>query len=217
MHEIQLDYQEFKAIANKKELFWQHVDKNTFYDIFMVDGPLKYSTIVWKTTENIGGINVATEEANLADYEASFLSTSNRRMEYRVVPDNVFQMQADAVTDTIPFGTLKNIDFKIENHGIETYTTKYLAGAEIKTKNGADGDYAVSQIIDIDNVLGYGENFIIKSYVRKKFMFPDKVQTIIGTAPGAIPVGLYIRVVYHSVGTSVDPTIYINYDIKLKN
>jgi len=125
-------------------------------------------------------------------------------------------MQADAVYSEVQKGTTGTIDFKIENHGDEAFVTKYLAGAEIFTDGAALGDWAESQIIDIDGVLGMGANTVLKTYVRKKYLFNGKCQTIEASAPGAIPVGLYIRVLYHSVGTETNPKIYINYDIELR-
>jgi hypothetical protein len=135
-----------------------------------------------------------------------------------VKPANDMMMQGDAVSATIPHGsTGYNIDFKIENHDAEAYTSKWVGGVEYWTTDSASGDWAAFQIIDIDNILGHGPNLILKQYIIKRFLCCGCVHTIKPYAPGEVPIGLYFRVIYHSVGTEKDPTIFINYDVQVKD
>jgi len=79
--EYQLTYAEFKEIALKKKAFWQHIPRTKYYEIFIVDGKVKYNSVVWRTTEGVGGIDAVLEAANLVDYEANYLPDSNRPMD----------------------------------------------------------------------------------------------------------------------------------------
>ena len=81
MAEFNLSYSEFKAIALKKRSFWQHIERSTTYEVFVIDGPIKYATLIYKDPEHTAGIDVVAEAANLADYEANYLADSNRPLD----------------------------------------------------------------------------------------------------------------------------------------
>ena len=132
-------------------------------------------------------------------------------------PSNCYQMQADAVSKVCAKGTTTTVDYEMVNRDGESYTIKYLNGAEVTAVDAVNGDWAECSIVDVNNVLGYGENVTLKTYVIKKFLFPGYVHTIPAMAPGAIPVGCVMRTVYHSVGTVKDPTIYINFDVEVRD
>jgi hypothetical protein len=153
-----------------------------------------------------------------ADFEDNYKASFNDKIEPAVLtePNNLFQMQADAVSAIIPKGTTGIIDYKVVNRPGEEYTVKYLNGAEVKLVNGVDGDWAQCAVVDVENVLGYGAGLVLKTYVFKKFLFPGHVHTVPATAPGAIPINTYLRCYLHSTGTEVDPTLYINFDIEVK-
>ena len=104
------------------------------------------------------------------------------------------------------------IDFKIENHAGESFANKFLWGGEIYVKDGAVGDYATLQIVDVDNLLGYGAGLVLKEYVKKKFIVPGLWHQGTDSCPGKIPVGVYLRCNYYHVGSN-EPLILINYDI----
>ena len=216
--DINLSYADLVSTVAAKGLKWQHVEIADRYSLWALENAVTYHATIFKDNAEVGGIDPEQEAANLIDYTTKYAQSANAPISSKVLtePDNNFQMQADAVSSVCAKGTTTTIDYRMVNHAGESYTVKYLNGAEIYTDNCALGDWAESQIVDIDNVLGYGANLVLKTYVRKKYLFPNIKQTVMATAPGAIPVGLYIRVIYHSVGTSTDPTIYINYDIEIK-
>ena len=97
--------------------------------------------------------------------------------------------------------TTTNFDFKIPDDNL------YLTGAETVYTGCLWGDYITFQIIDIDNVLGYGVNTVLNQYVNKWYLDPNhnhkEVQTNYG---GAIPKNIYIRIKY----TAVQDTLAID-------
>ena len=87
-----------------------------------------------------------------------------QRIEYA----SCYCLQGDAISATVTSGT-QNIDFKIQNHTGESYTNKFIWGAEYYVTNSNNGDYCAFQIVDVDNILGYGAGFVVKHYIRKHF------------------------------------------------
>lgn len=80
-------------------------------------------------------------------------------------------------------------------------------GGRIITLNATAGDNVDVKVIDIDNVLGYGANTVLKQFVTAWPIFPgDNIWDFSVNYPAKIYSGLYIRIVYHSVGGEGDPT-----------
>ena len=69
--------------------------------------------------------------------------------------------------------------------------------------------------MDIDGVM-FPAGSVLKQYVYKRYVCNDHVHNIKAQAPGQIPAGLYLRVVYHSMGTT-NPMFMINYDLNTKD
>jgi hypothetical protein len=77
-NEISLDYADFKVIAIRKKFFWQLQSTPTQYTISGYDDPDKFITNLFRVDPHIPGIDWAVESANLADFEANYLSDCNR-------------------------------------------------------------------------------------------------------------------------------------------
>jgi len=138
-------------------------------------------------------------------------------------PANTFTMQMVAKDATATKNSTTSIDFKIENYTDfpntgqdESFTSKYIWGGKLITKNAVHGDYAVFLIVDVDNILGYGAGFIAKEYIKKVFIDPDRTMEFKSFSPGEIPIGLYLRCKYTSIGTENDVKAYINYELHTK-
>lgn len=91
-----------------------------------------------------------------------------------------------------------------------TDSNQYLHSGELFTKDGAYGDWIEVQIIDIDNVLGYGVNTILRQYIKKFFINPTGNLEVRSPYIGKTPTDVYIRIIYHSVGLVLDPKVYVN-------
>lgn len=199
----------FKSLLAPKTPNGQYLLENGYYTLWFVDGGTEYSCAIKFETPTQAG-------SDQEDFEQNFKASFNKRCENRVMPDNVFQVQADAVSQVCAKGGVTNVDYRVTNRAGETDVYKYLNGAEIKVFGAARGDWAECSVVDLDNVLGYGPGVTLKTYVFKKFLFPDHVHILPAPAPGAIPVGTYLCSKYHSVGTETDPEIFINFDIQKK-
>lgn len=114
----------------------------------------------------------------------------------------------DAVKAVVTAGTDTNIDFKL------TRTNLWISGGQIVYQNVCFGDYVKFQVVDKDNVLGYGENFVLNTFVNKWYLDPGKTsQVIASTYAAELKLsGIYLRAIYHSVG-EIDVDVCINYDL----
>jgi len=117
-----------------------------------------------------------------------------------------YYFKGDGVSGTATKNTTTNIDYIVGESGL------YISGAEFIYKDSVWGDYVECQIIDVDNVLGYGANTVLTQYVKKWYLDPNTTKLILESPyAGALPNGVYVRIKYHSVGTEIDPSIMINY------
>lgn len=85
-------------------------------------------------------------------------------------------------------------------------------GAVLIAIGAALGDYITCQVVDKDNVIGYGAGVVLGQYVTNWYMNPAvSVQLNFKSSyPAKIFGGLYLRIKYHSVGAS-NVEVIINY------
>jgi hypothetical protein len=78
-----------------------------------------------------------------------------------------------------------------------------LQGGYYWSKGANLGDRVSLSVIDKDNVLGYGTNFVVNKYVDRLPVAPwDHIQEISTTAAGSIISGLYLRLTYENTGNN---------------
>lgn len=120
--------------------------------------------------------------------------------------DNV-RFDGKGVIGTVTAGTSANIDLVMTDDC-------FLTGGRLRAANAAFGDYANIQVVDKDNILFCGINFVVNQFITKWYMRSDAQQQIeiSLTYPSKILSGLYLRVVYYSIGaTNVD--VVVNYEL----
>ena len=112
----------------------------------------------------------------------------------------------DGISGTATKNTTTIFDFKI------TKSNLAINGGEILLVDHNWGDYLRVEVIDIDNILGYGENFIADVFVQKKYVHPDIAERHIYLPyAGSLVQNLYIRLKYTNVSTTTDVKIAVNY------
>jgi len=99
-----------------------------------------------------------------------------------------------------------SIDFKVSTD------KTYINGGQLLIQNATWGDWIEAQVVDIDNVLGYGSNVVLNQYIYKRFIHPglSSVQLNLPYA-GKIPQNCYLRIIYHNTSTTTDAQIAMNY------
>jgi len=88
-------------------------------------------------------------------------------------------------------------------------------GGAIIATNVVMGDKVTCKVVDVDNILGYGAGVVLNTFVTDWYLSPGSVSTWDFTVPYPAKIygGLYIRIIYDSVGTETDPVLAINYKI----
>lgn len=193
----------FKQVCiNTKNLNNQYEDRPDRYELFGPDA----NGILWHTTilkENPRGADQIDFEDN---YKINFNWAIGSRPYTFSTSDFIFG--GNAILATCTKNATTNVDFQVPG-GAGTY--KYINGAVAFTSNACFGDYASAVIIDKDNILGYGPDTILSTYIDKWYVNPDVQLDIATPYAGKILAGLYVRVSYTSVGLSADVGLAINY------
>ena len=125
---------------------------------------------------------------------------------------NKFDYSEDGMTGTATKNTTTDLDFKI------TGASEYVQGGQILFQNAAWGDYITAQVVDVDNVLGYGAGTVLNTYIKKRYIHPDlKKSELEVPYAGLVPQNTYLRIKYTSVGTSTDVDVAVNYSLHHDN
>lgn len=114
---------------------------------------------------------------------------------------------------TVTKGEVKNIDFKIVED-------RWLNGGEIITEDAVIGDTVKAQVVDIDGIIpndGSRDPFpnypILKEWVHGWSIDPKKSASIITPYAALVIAGVWLRIIYTSIGTTNDVKVAINYDL----
>lgn len=210
MKEVKLSWAELKATIAKKNLTWQYVEWSDKYKPFAIDTGVSYYSFIYKSPITVGGLDTAQEQLNQDDFEDNIQPIANYAIGGRPyafsTPD--FQFNGDGILATVTKNTTTNVDFQVPG---TAGTFKYINGAIVMTKDAEFGDHASAVIIDKDNILGYGADTVLATYVTKWYINPGQEFNIETPYAGKLLAGLYVRVAYTSVGTTTDPKIAINY------
>jgi len=111
----------------------------------------------------------------------------------------------DATSGVATKNTTTDIDYKLLDNCM-------MYGAEMIYRNAVDGDYVTLQIIDKDNILGYGAGTIINEWVKKWYVPSAENRWVVTSEmAGTIPAGLYVRLKYTSTGTESDVPVKLNF------
>ena len=138
--------------------------------------------------------------------------------ESKIEHTSKYSMKAIAKYQQCAINTSTNIDIKLENFTGESYVEKYLKGGELFGENIEYGDSCRFFICDVENTLGLGAGYEVKSFIEKTYIKkPPCPNYFEAVCPAKIPVGLYLRCVYTAVNAGSAREIYINYDVQNKD
>jgi hypothetical protein len=121
------------------------------------------------------------------------MATSIRRSS-DMSADNV-KFRGTSLSFTAAAGTTTNGDHKITEG-------RLLDGVGLLVKDAAWGDSIRLQIVDVDNILGYGAGVVLDEFATTWLIDPQAYNQGFWRLEysAEIPANLYIRVIYNSVG-----------------
>jgi len=78
-----------------------------------------------------------------------------------------------------------------------------LQGAAYKLDgNVNDGDYVEIEMVDVDNILGYGAGFVLGKFAETNYVWADQEFSCCCPDAKLVPAGIYIRFRYESTGST---------------
>lgn len=112
---------------------------------------------------------------------------------------------AVGVTGVANSGTTTNVDYQLTDDTL-------LTGAQVLTSTSVFGDSITFQVVDVNNILGYGANVVLKQFITNWQLRSDSQEQIDlhVNYPAKLKAGLYLRLVYSSTGGS-NVNVAINY------
>ena len=98
-----------------------------------------------------------------------------------------------------------NIDFKLPE-------TRLINGVMIILKGHVFGDSGKFQVVDVDNILGYGAGVVLNEFATNwYFVATEQDQHPVMTPyPANLPKDLYVRLKYKATGTETDVKVLLN-------
>jgi hypothetical protein len=167
-------------------------------------------------TTNGTALSIFFKEA-LSESEEATLGTLVTNHVATPLPENVIQkISVDGVAEpvgkrarlkgvikgTIPAGTEVDLDYKMEQISYKgTNRASIFDGIEYFAKDATSEDEVTFQVVDKDNLLGYGANTVLEEFANKWFISPDTMNKIL-LYRSAIAPNFYIRAKYKSYGAT---------------
>lgn len=100
---------------------------------------------------------------------------------------------------TITASTTQDIDWAVPSESYQGVNKKtYFNGVEYYAKDAVLGDTIKFQVVDVDNILGYGAGFVVEEFADV-YVMPD-AHNRYELYKAKLVVGLYIRLKYTSTG-----------------
>lgn len=201
-----MNYTDFKTMMIAKETnnVIQYEDQTTQYKLWFYDGIDKYSCFV-----------EITDPANddQLDFETNYKDNANKPIGPKA-PDSTPYVR---VTEKTVGKYLQLYGFEIEcpknettNYDIKWTTDIEFTGAKAFDEKGIKGNYSNMQLIDKDNILGYGAGFILHEFGKKVPSYILNNGCDINTTTAAtINQGLYIRIQYVNNSQEEDTTVFV--------
>lgn len=118
-----------------------------------------------------------------------------------------FRFRGHSFKDTVSTNTTKDIDYLVS-------AERWINGGRLIVDNIGADDKLTFQVVDKDNVLGYGAGAVLDEFI-KDFYIPSTGNLEVALAyPARIYAGLYLRLKYtstHASGCTVKCNLYLHW------
>lgn len=118
--------------------------------------------------------------------------------------DNL-KFRGTGISGTATKNTTTNIEYKLTED-------RFINGVDILIKDHVWGDKINFEVVDIDNILGYGAGTVLDQFGKDWYVDPDKCSQgqIRVEYPALINKDLYVRLAYISTGATNDVEVKAN-------
>jgi hypothetical protein len=117
-----------------------------------------------------------------------------------------FRFRGASFKDTVNTGTTKDIDYALTEE-------RYINGGILMVDNIGEEDKATFQVVDKDNILGFGAGLVLDTFIDGFYVPKDVPLTIELAYPAKIIQGLYLRCKYtstHESGAVVKCNLFLH-------
>lgn len=204
---IRVKWPEFKPFLDAG-LPYKYVDFQDRYYIWAFDGPFS----IWCRVRSDEDENGYKE-----DFEDNYMSGANgviNPTDAEGAPlararafanSDGFRARFKGISGTAAQDTTTDIDYKLTEE-------RYINGVRLIADNHVMGDKVDFQVVDVDNILGYGAGVVLDEFGKDWYLDPNVCTQpdVLVPYPAKILANLYIRLKYHSVGTSNDVDLKCN-------
>jgi hypothetical protein len=126
-------------------------------------------------------------------------------------PTRVVQILGADTVSICPFGTMFDAPAnQTTTYDLKITNTVYLKGGIMYATPGNVGDIINVQVVDKDNITGYGVNTILATYVNNWYVIPQDMNAVEDVSLSQpMSAGLYIRFVYTNSSVN-DSKVIVN-------
>jgi len=118
--------------------------------------------------------------------------------------DTTYRFLGDSFSGTATKNTTTSFDYQLDE-------TRMIYGAEMVYENSCFGDFIEMMLVDVDNILGYGNDFVVATWIKKWFVPMNQNYWVVKSdMTSSIPAGLYVRLKYTSTGNTQDVNLGVN-------
>lgn len=202
------DWATWKALCvTTKNLNNQYVETDDNYSIIGPDA----NNINWIVVLNKKLADGSTNP-DATDFETNVKPACNFAVGTRTYPfaSSDFLFEGNGVSFTAAANGATASDFKISTAGDPGL---YINGGDLFTNGSKVGDYVQVQVVDVDNILGYGAGTVLNEWVSKWYVDPKGGQSVMTPYAGKIPGGLYLRLIYHNTNLATTVAVAVNYHL----
>ena len=204
---IELNWNDFKNFVNTRQLKAHYLTVNSNYHLVAFDYPLEVFCLIPLDNTN----------SDTIDFETNYKSLWNKKISdsdgYQIVRTRAFtntdgfRFRGCSFQDDVLTNETKDIDYRLT-------AERYINGGRLLVSNIGDNDKLTFQVVDKDNVLGYGANAILDEFIKDYFIPTTGNLEVRLDYPARLYAGLYLRLKYtstHANGCNVKCNLYLHW------
>lgn len=205
---IEVKWQDLKTFIDTRNISVQWISFENKYLVMALDGNFKLICDIDKEETAPSGSDQEDFENNYKPNGNQTFSDSTGIPLVRIKAFNNtddLRFRGTGITGIATKNTSTNIDYRMPEN-------RFINGADLILKDQEWGDSIKFQVVDIDNLLGYGAGVVLDEFGTDWQVVSDQQNQgqIIIPYPALVNAGLYIRIVYTSTGTVNDVSVKCN-------
>lgn len=202
------------------EIFKQQVDTFNLNIQCLDVKPDQYELFAYynKFTLTCRILKTDPKNADQLDWENNYQNISNQKLKQTVIaePSNI-SITLYKAADVVEILAQQEMNIDIELIQENAELQQILYGGALYASDPGFEDYVQFQVIDKNNILGYGTNTILKEYIDKAYLNNQNTFEDYDDAGAYLPVGLFLRCIYHCTKATGSTKVKLHYVLGIPN